>query len=624
MGIGAIIQTNNEIMPKHTKYDIVIIGSGVAGALAAHKLSVEKKNLSILILEASHNQYSDDSTREVLLTEINNDLNISLRKDLVDSFAKSPNKKSLSPFDNLLSAKEVISPTDSNKDDKHFKHDIAIGDSDLFKANYLRQYAGTTMIWRGNCPRMNPSDFMMQTKHQLAMDWPTDVVDEQGNPSFYDDIEPFYAEAEKELGVACDANQWNEKNYHGAKRSTPFPMPPIVQSYSDNLIKDALKGFKILDFPEYENGVLKKHSIEKEIVVVPIPQARNSKKYSNDGKQQERPTCQGNANCIPICPIQAKYDATVHLNLALRNGVELCSKSVVYKLAADERGNINKVCFYKWDKTATDKVEVQVEVKTVFIAANGIETPRLLLLSDLAKKSGQVGKNLMDHLNGEVVGIFPQSVYPFRGPQSTSAIPAFCNHEKRKEIGAFNITIGNDGWGKSETPETILSNLIDEKKIFGSELKKAFKNRVQKQLRFSYSTEMLPQQYNQVTLADEVDAFGIKRPKIKFKIDDYSRKTFVYAQTVLIRILKKLKATEIKPAIPIELGYGSTSHIMGTCRMGNNENDSVVNTYGQCWEHKNLYLLGSSVYPSGGTVNPTLTIAALTLRSVENFIKNNP
>jgi choline dehydrogenase-like flavoprotein len=85
-----------------------------------------------------------------------------------------------------------------------------------------------------------------------------------------------------------------------------------------------------------------------------------------------------------------------------------------------------------------------------------------------------------------------------------------------------------------------------------------------------------------------------------------------------------MKATEIKPAIPTELGYGSTSHIMGTCRMGNNENDSVVNTYGQCWEHKNLYLLGSSVYPSGGTVNPTLTIAALTLRSVENFIKNNP
>jgi glucose dehydrogenase len=617
-------------MPTQNKYDVVIIGSGVAGALAAYKLSLENENLpldkkrSILLLEASHNQYSDDANRDALLAGKDNDLNISLRSDLVASYAKSPTKKPISPFDNLTSAKETPSPTDNNKDDKHFKHDVATGDTDLLKANYLRQYGGSTMIWRGNCPRMIPGDFNLQSKYKLAMDWPADVKDAQGNKSFYNDIEPYYAEAEKELGVACDGAEWNEKNYHDAKRSTAFPMPAIIQSYSDGLIKNSLKGFKIADFPEYEKGVLKKYAIEKDIVVIPTPQARNSELYSNGGKQQERPKCQGNANCIPICPVQAKYDATVHLNEALKNGVELSSKSAVFKLTADETGNINKVIFYKWDKTAADKVEMQVEAKFVFIATHGIETPRLLLLSELAKKSGQVGRNLMDHLNGEVVGLFPEKVYPFRGPQGTSSIPAFCNHEKRKEIGAFNITVGNDGWGRSESPETTLSNLVDAKKVFGSELKEAFKNRVQKQIRFSYSTEMLPQQYNQVTLADETDAFGIKRPKIKFKIDDYSRRTFVYAQTVLIRILEKLKATEIKPEVPTEVGYGSAGHIMGTCRMGNNEKDSVVNTYGQCWEHKNLYLLGSSVFPSGGTANPTLTIAALTLRSVENFIKNNP
>lgn len=609
-------------MIKQMKYDIVIIGTGVAGALAAYKLSSENKGLSILILEASHNQYSDSSNRENLINDIDNKFNVLLRNDLVLANVKSTYKKTLSPFENLQSTKEVVSPSDGDKNDKHFIHDITFGDSDILKANYLRQYAGTTMVWRGNCPRMNPSDFTMKSKFDLAKDWPINIDENNKNKSFYDELEPFYAQAENELGVACDSIQWNEHTNHGAKRSSPFPMPAIAQSYGDRLIKNALNGFKIVDFPEYENGVLKKYLIEKEINVVPIPQARNSVKYSNDGKQQERPACHGNANCIPICPIQAKYDATVHLNLALRNGVELSSKSVVYKLESDTDGNINKVYFYKWDKSAADKVEIQIEAKTVFLAANGIETPRLLLLSDLAKKSGQVGKNLMDHLNGEVIGLLPQNIYPFRGPQSTSSIPAFCNHAKRKEFGAFNITIGNDGWGKSETPDMTLSNLLD-KKIFGRELKEAFKSRVQKQIRFSYSTEMLPQEYNKVTLADELDAFGIKRPKIKFKIDDYSRKTFIYAQTVLIRILKELKAIEIKPTVPAELSYGSTSHIMGTCRMGENENDSVVNTYGQCWEHKNLYILGSSVYPSGGTVNPTLTIAALTLRSVDYFIKNN-
>ena len=596
-------------MPSKTKYDVVIIGSGVAGALAAYKLSSEKPSLSILILEASHNQYSDDSNRAALVNAANNDLNIALRSDLVASYAKATIKRTISPFENQLSAKEVLSPVDDTKDDKHFKHDVAVGDTDLLKANYLRQYAGTTMIWRGNTPRMIPSDFNLQTKYKLAMDWPTEVKDAQGNKSFYDDIEPFYAEAEKELGVSCDANQWNEINYHNARRSTPFPMPPIAQSYSDNLLKDALQGFKVLD---------------KEIVVIPTPQARNSETYSNKGKQQERPQCQGNANCIPVCPIQAKYDATVHLNLALKNGVELSSKSVVFKLAINETGNINKVSFYKWDKSATDKIEMQVEANFVFIATHGIETPRLLLLSELAKKSGQVGRNLMDHLAGEVVGLFPQKVYPFRGPQGTSSIPAFCNHDKRKEIGAFNITIGNDGWGRAESPETTLSTLIDKQKIFGSQLKTAFKDRVQKQIRFSYSTEMLPQPYNQVTLADEVDAFGIKRPKIKFKIDDYSRRTFIMAQSVLIQIFEKLKATEIRPELPTEVSYGSAGHIMGTCRMGTSEKDSVVNSFGQCWEHKNLYIIGSSVFPSGGSVNPTLTVAALTLRTIDSFIKTNP
>ena len=69
-------------MPSKTKYDVVIIGSGVAGALAAYKLSSEKPSLSILILEASHNQYSDDSNRAALVNAANNDLNIALRSDL--------------------------------------------------------------------------------------------------------------------------------------------------------------------------------------------------------------------------------------------------------------------------------------------------------------------------------------------------------------------------------------------------------------------------------------------------------------------------------------------------------------------------------------------------------------
>src|SRR5262249_41497781 len=256
-----------------------------------------------------------------------------------------------------------------------------------------------------------------------------------------------------------------------------------------------------------------------------------------------------------------------------------------------------------------------VEVKkSVVLAAHGIESSKILLVSDLAKKSGMVGKNLMDHLNGEAVGLYPEYVYPFRGPQGTSSITAFCDHDQRKQFGAFMITLGNDGWGRVEPPQKSLEDLFAAGSI-GKELRDKFQDRVLRQIRFSFSTEMLPRETNQVTLSTEADPLGIPRPKIKFTVDDYTKRTFEYAQKTLIAVLSSLGATALNPAVPKYTEYKTAGHIMGTCRMGMDANTSVVNSRGQCWEHPNLFIVGSSVFPTSGTANPTLTIAALTLRT---------
>ena len=63
---------------------------------------------------------------------------------------------------------------------------------------------------------------------------------------------------------------------------------------------------------------------------------------------------------------------------------------------------------------------------------------------------------------------------------------------------------------------------------------------------------------------------------------------------------------------------------MGTYRMGTNSSNSVVNDMQRSWDHDNLYLVGSGTFPTVATANPTLTLAALCLRTADHIVKNFP
>ncbi len=574
-------------------YDFVIVGSGIAGALAAYKLSLKNPKPAILIIEAGENLVSGDEN-EFLIK----------KKEFVQEFALAEHRTPLSPYHKLESNKFVPSPDGAGKDDlgRYYQIKQAEGDSQFFKATYQRINGGSTWSWRGNCPRFVPKDFLLKSEYlsknpnisSNAEDWAIT----------YSDLETHYCEAEKEMGIAGNHDEWNT-HYHGAFRTQKFPMENIVQSYSDEQVKGRIGNFLVI------NGV--------KIKILSTPQARNSRPYSNDGKQLERKACEGNGNCIPICPTGAKYDATVHLKAAQQNGVKFLSNCLVTDLEVDGSGRINQVNYINW-KSDNPQNRLSVKAKNVILATHAIETAKILLYSGLGNSSGQVGQNLMDHLNNEATGMMLEPIYTFRGPQGTSSIPAFCDGDFRKEFAAFNITFGNDGWGRSESPQATLAKLIDNK-VFGKELQDQFKNRIWRQIRFSYSAEMLPQTYNKVTLGDKLDPLGIPRPQIAFKLDDYSVKAFVYAQTVLKQILQELKATEIKPDFPKfpNLEFNTAGHPMGTCRMGSNPAKSVVDSFGKSHDHPNLYIVGSSVFTTGATANPTLTLAALTLRTIDSI-----
>ena len=127
-------------------------------------------------------------------------------------------------------------------------------------------------------------------------------------------------------------------------------------------------------------------------------------------------------------------------------------------------------------------------------------------------------------------------------------------------------------------------------------------------------TEQLPDPNNRITPDFErLDVIGVPKPRIFFRLDQYTATALTAARKIHEQLFQALGATEIGH-LPFAEGAG---HIMGTTRMGTDSKSSVANANGQSHDHPNLWFAGSSLFPTSGTANPTLTIAALALRTTE-------
>jgi choline dehydrogenase-like flavoprotein len=559
-------------------FDVIIVGSGVAGALAAWKLSTYN-DYRILILEAGDNGIGEGQRAEFhhAMDRQGN------RGDMFAPYLELPSRSMVPSPEKAAAPKPAPGQPFAEK-----YYDYA-NTPDTFRAGYNRLVGGSTWAWRGNTPRFLPTDFRLKKTYGVGRDWPID----------YDDLEDYYVEAEHELGVS--GNHEELDGLFGAHRSRPFPMPGQALTYSDQLIKKRIDGKKVGSTT---------------IKVTTTPQARNSEPF--DG----RPACEGHSNCIPLCPIGAKYDATVHLRrLQQSPNVELRSGCVVTLLSKDGEGRVTRVHYRKWNEPGMPDVIVRAPI--ILVAAHAIETPKLLLMSKLANSSDQVGRNLMDHIQWEVTALFDESIYPFRGPQSVTAIESFREGAFRSQRSAFRMTIGNDGWGRAGSPSKIIDGLLG-KKTYGPDLLEHARHEITRMIRLSFSTEMLPLPGNRVEVSPKLDdALKLPRPLITFGVDDYSKGGLTAGFEASKAIFQLMNATLAEANAPVQpdgtLNWNTAAHIMGTCIMGEDANDSVVDGWGRCHDHENLFIAGSSVFATGATANPTLTLAAITLRTAKRI-----
>jgi choline dehydrogenase-like flavoprotein len=255
--------------------DVLIVGSGFAGALIAHELA--KKNKRVVILEAGDG--------------IPQDINESMHRfyTATEKVPESPYTPEINdetgklrdPRTVAAGRPTVLSLGPSNWRDAEKSYLIQKGPQP-FGSTYDR-VAGGTAHWLGTCLRFVPKDFKMKTFYGGSVpqfvNWPIG----------YEDLSRHYSEAEIELGVSANRA---DQQYLDISIDREYPMPGIPKSETDRRI-DAALGL----FSEAERRSLGGDG--RPIKVCGTPAARNSQTYRG------RRACAGNTNCIPICPIQA-------------------------------------------------------------------------------------------------------------------------------------------------------------------------------------------------------------------------------------------------------------------------------------------------------------------------------
>jgi choline dehydrogenase-like flavoprotein len=608
--LGATARTDPESV-SNTIYDAVVVGGGISGAIIADQLS--RSGQRVLILEAG----------------LGDDLSLEGYEDYLSRFYSAVSKDNQSPYAPNPNAEsprstDVRNITPGQPDASSY---LVQNGPYATDTNYTRVLGGTTMHWEAKVMRMLPEDFEMDSRYGQGLDWPIR----------YDEMEPYYQAAEREIGVSADVE---DQAYLGVSYPPGyvFPMRGLPLSYLDKMVAAGLDGtevdaggdrvtLKVRPFPQGRNGI-------------PNPDYDGGRGYIPVGavsthQVEEGGRCQGNNNCVPLCPVQAKYHAGKTLAKALSNGVEVLAKSVAYKVHADPvNGRVTHIEFRAYrDPSSPEYVTGTARGHIYVLGASAIENARLMLASGLNSSSGLMGRNLMDHAYLLNWALLPEIAGTGRGTNSTGGIVDLRGGSFRGKHAGFGIDIHNDGWGwATGAPFTDLLHIVDARHKFGPDLRRALVDQVSRQLLLACMIEVPPNPSNRVSVDPAYrDQLGNMRPVLSYSIPDYTMRGAAYGRRLSQRIFERLGAEDCTAYSPTDYGYVTYegqgyairggNHLGGTHVMGTSPANSVVDSAQRAWDHQNLYLVGGGSMPTIGTANVTLTIAALCFKSAEHMIK---
>lgn len=433
---------------------------------------------------------------------------------------------------------------------------------------------GAALHHYGTWPRMHEEDFRMQSLYGRGVDWPFD----------YTELQPYYDRIQKDAGLSGDAEA---EIWRGP--GEPYPMKPLKQFGQARVIA---RGFEKLGMK-----------------TAPMPMAITSEWYG------DRPPCIYDGWCDAGCPINALWNPLVaYLPRAEAAGAEIRTGATVLRVLTNREGHASGVEY----STGADPETVNADV--VILAASAIHNPALLLNSanvdqpnGLANSSGTVGRYFMAHTVASVFGLFEgEDTEPHMGVTGAQLTN---RHGYRKDAngeGAF----GSYQWliAPAMKPNDLLGIATSRADLFGPALNEFMGQATKHMANMVAMGEELPDAGNRIELSDTADSHGMRRARIVHKSSADSLAIWEKAKAQGLEVFKAAGADQ-----PWN-GPLAFAHMMGGTRMGDDTATSVTDSYGRCHDVPNLVLAGPGLFPTGGAVNPTFTLHAVTLRAVDHMI----
>lgn len=434
---------------------------------------------------------------------------------------------------------------------------------------------GGSVAYLAQWTRNLPSDFRVRTLDGVGDDWPLE----------YADLEPYYRRVERDFRVSGAPD---DPAYPAGNRP---PFPPVR-------------------LPE---------------AAVRVAAAHDSLGWHWWPGTNAIHTGPGKDSCIDLgvcrwgCPQNAKGSADrTHWPRALALGAGLVTGAHVQRIETDGAGRATGVVY-----VTSDGVRHRIGADAVVVAANGIGTPRLLLASadrrwpdGLANSSGLVGRRLMMHPFGTVVGLFdePLGTSAAAWGQLLYSLQFYDTDESRGFVRGAK-------WGLVPTgPAETITRIYPwgDRPIWGPGFHAETRRRLNHSVGWGIIAEDLPDEANQVGLSDTVtDRWGMPAATVRYRVSDNSERILRYN---LERAAESLAAAGARETIVAPLLRESGWHILGTCVMGIDPARSVVDPYGRCHDVANLFVADGSTWPTSSGTNPTATVAALALRLADHLL----
>lgn len=436
---------------------------------------------------------------------------------------------------------------------------------------------GLALHWGGVIPRFTPEDFRLRSLYGVGDDWPID----------YDDLEPFYNEAEERMGAAGEQGPDDLD-----LRSRPYPMPPMPLTHNLVLLKEWGEKSGI---PFWANPVAK--------TTVPY---------------QGRNVCQRCDTCN-ICPTGAKYSPDfTFLRLLDEGRIDLLPRTLVRRLVLSEDSDrIAEVVAVNRDAPAES---VSIRARVFVLAAGYAWSPHLLLLSansrfpnGLANRSGTVGAYITGHRPVSAFAELPFALNPgMLGNHSLLSKrfqrPGALDRYVRHDLRLWPSTAGRAPRLKDD----------DGRVLFGDAALDDWRTRAQKgAVRMRAYYDVIPDRSSRVTLDPSLtNEWGDAMPHLQFVDSPESVElrdhTESHIQEVFAELVRAGGGKMLSGGV-----QNAYDHPAGGCRMGDDPANSVVDAEGRAHDHENLFVVGAPTAVSGGCANGTLTFSALALRSAE-------